>query len=189
MAESRNPVLDGTGFLMLCTHAASFVGQMQISNPGIRDWQFGYVSAGMPILGMCHQRAVSMVLPSRYESLGAEGYHSLFSWYQRFEAQHFPDPMGIRDTITRWTGHLYPSVLKFSFAVFDVPEAIAVSRTALCSAHPLTRLQARQSCRVAILCFPADTGSASPAAAGQIASAIPWRACCSRAPPGSAAWC
>lgn len=78
----------------------------------------------------------------KYESLGAEGYHSLFSWYQRFEAQHFPDPMGIRDTITRWTGHLYPSVLKFSFAVFDVPEAIAVSRTALCSAHALTRLQA-----------------------------------------------
>ena len=78
----------------------------------------------------------------RYESLGAEGYHSLFSWYQRFEAQHFPDPMGMRETITQWTGHLYPSILKFTFALFDVPEAIAVSRTALCSGTAsLTRLQ------------------------------------------------
>lgn len=80
----------------------------------------------------------------RYESLGAEGYHSLFSWYQSFEAQHFPDPMGMRETITRWTGHLYPSILKFTFALFDVPEAIAVSRTALCQGTvALTRIQAR----------------------------------------------
>ena len=80
----------------------------------------------------------------RYESLGAEGYHSLFSWYQRFEAEHFPDPMGMRETITRWTGHLYPSILKVSFAAFDVPEAIAVSRIAVCKAGvALTRIQVR----------------------------------------------
>ncbi|KAK9809330.1 hypothetical protein WJX73_005806 [Symbiochloris irregularis] len=79
----------------------------------------------------------------KYEGLGAEGYHSLFSWYQRFEAQHFPDPMGMRELVSRWTGHIYPSVLKFSFALFDVPEAIAVSRIAVCKTGlALTRIQA-----------------------------------------------
>ena len=56
--------------------------------------------------------------------------------------------MGMRETVSRWTGHLYPSIFKFSFALFDVPEAIAVSRTALCSAAALTRLQVRPPCWV-----------------------------------------
>ena len=78
----------------------------------------------------------------RYESLGAEGYHSLFAWYQRFEAETFPDPRGLRGSFSAWTGGLYPGCLKAAFAVFDVPEAIAVSRNALCQGvASLTRLQ------------------------------------------------
>ena len=78
----------------------------------------------------------------RYESLGAEGYHSLFKWYQRFEAEAFPDPQDLRGTCSRWTGGLYPGILQAAFALFDVPEAIAVSRNALCrGVTSLTRLQ------------------------------------------------
>ncbi|BDA40538.1 hypothetical protein COCOBI_01-1910 [Coccomyxa sp. Obi] len=79
----------------------------------------------------------------RYEELGAEGFHSLYRWYQRFEAQHFPDPAGLRDTIARYTLHAYPGVVQAAMALFDVPEAIAVTRTAMCSATaaPLSRFQ------------------------------------------------
>ena len=83
----------------------------------------------------------------RYEELGAEGFHSLYRWYQRFEAQHFPDPAGLRDTIARYTLHLYPGVVQAAMALFDVPEAIAVTRTAMCSATaaPLSRFQVRMA--------------------------------------------
>ncbi len=39
----------------------------------------------------------------RYESVGQEGYHSLFNWYRAFEAQHFPDPNGMRKVLARLT--------------------------------------------------------------------------------------
>ena len=82
----------------------------------------------------------------RYESLGQEGYHSLFKWYQRFEAEAFPDPQDLRGACSRWTGGLYPGVLQAAFALFDVPEAIAVSRSALCQGvTSLTRLQVATS--------------------------------------------
>lgn len=132
-----------------------------------------------------------------------QGYHSLYRWYRAFEALHFPDPMGLRQVLERWTLGLYPngeaaqqpgrargaacasasaSPLSFSFslhpvcflcprplvhafgspcppllacagikwvmAAFDVPEAICVSRTALCTVGgrlaALTRIQASQ---------------------------------------------
>jgi hypothetical protein len=41
--------------------------------------------------------------------------------------QHFPDPRGLRDRLERWTMGIYPGVLRAAFAVFDVPEAIAVA--------------------------------------------------------------
>ena len=79
----------------------------------------------------------------RYEELGKDGFHSVYRWYQQFEAQHFPDPAGLRESIAKYTLHLYPGVLKAAMAVFDVPEAIAVTRTAMCSGSmsSLTRLQ------------------------------------------------
>ena len=80
----------------------------------------------------------------RYESVGKEGYHSLYKWYQGFEAEHFPDPKGLRDTVARWTLHIYPKCIQAAMALFDVPEAIAVSRTEICTAGGvmhLTRLQ------------------------------------------------
>ncbi len=70
----------------------------------------------------------------RYEGLGQDGAHSLYRWYRAFEAQHFPDPMGLRQALETWTLGLYPGVLKVAFATFDVPEAIAVARLAICSA-------------------------------------------------------
>ena len=79
----------------------------------------------------------------RYESLGVEGYHSLFRWYQAFEATHFPDPVGLRETVAKWTLGLYPNCLKFTMAIFDVPESIAVTRKLLCTSGlaSLTRIQ------------------------------------------------
>jgi hypothetical protein len=77
--------------------------------------------------------------------VGAEGYHSLFRWYQRFEEEQFPDPYGLREKISRWTLGLYPGIVKYVMAVFDVPEAIAVARTHSCQAGKglsgLTRLE------------------------------------------------
>lgn len=81
----------------------------------------------------------------RYESLGSEGYHSLYRWYQAFEATHFPDPMGLRQTVATWSLGVYPNCLKFAMAVFDVPESIAVTRSLLCGAGgfaSITRVQA-----------------------------------------------
>lgn len=82
----------------------------------------------------------------RYESLGSEGYHSLFKWYQAFEATHFPDPVGLRETIATWTLGLYPNCLKYAMAIFDVPESIAVTRKLLCASglSSLSRIQVRR---------------------------------------------
>ena len=79
----------------------------------------------------------------RYESLGSEGYHSLYRWYQAFEATHFPDPMGLRETVATWTLGVYPNCLKYAMAIFDVPETIAVTRKMLCQSGvaSLTRIQ------------------------------------------------
>jgi len=85
----------------------------------------------------------------RYESVGKEGYHSLYKWYQAFEAEHFPDPKGLRDTVARWTLHIYPNCIQAAMALFDVPEAIAVSRTQICNAgsiKELSRFQVQATC-------------------------------------------
>ena len=81
----------------------------------------------------------------RYEQVGRDGYHSLYRWYMQFEAEYFSDPANLRSILSSWTFGLYPNAIKWLFAVFDVPEAIAVSRNAACSAAgsfaSLTRLQ------------------------------------------------
>ena len=99
----------------------------------------------------------------RYEELGKDGFHSVYRWYQEFEAQHFPDPAGLRESIAKYTLHMYPGILKGAMAVFDVPEAIAVTRTAMCtgSLASLTRLQVSG---LSVLCSTAGgmrPGSAS----------------------------
>ncbi|GIL77238.1 hypothetical protein Vretifemale_6729 [Volvox reticuliferus] len=82
----------------------------------------------------------------KFERLGADGPHSLYRWYRAYEEQHFPDPMGLRQSLQRWTMGLYPGVLQLAMSVYDVPELIAVARTAMCEAggslEPITRLQA-----------------------------------------------
>lgn len=81
----------------------------------------------------------------RYEGVGKDGYHSLYRWYRAFEVENFPDPSNLRGTLSRWTFSIYPNLIKWLFAAFDVPEAIAVSRTASCLAGgsfaALTRIQ------------------------------------------------
>jgi hypothetical protein len=92
---------------------------------------------------------VGVATCARHAGLGAEGYHSLYKWYvQDFEKTHFPDPAGLRSSLATWTGGLYPGTIKAAMAVFDVPEAVAVGRAALCGAgargsapSPLTRPQ------------------------------------------------
>lgn len=32
-----------------------------------------------------------------------------YKWYRSFEAQHFPDPMGVRARLECWTLGLYPT--------------------------------------------------------------------------------
>ncbi|MEW5320472.1 MAG: hypothetical protein WDW38_011542 [Sanguina aurantia] len=82
----------------------------------------------------------------RHEHLGEEGYHSLYRWYRSYEAEHFPDPMGLRNTLQAWTLGLYPQGLKYCMALFDIPEAIAVTRASMCAraggVSHLTRIQA-----------------------------------------------
>ncbi|KAK2079809.1 hypothetical protein QBZ16_002204 [Prototheca wickerhamii] len=79
----------------------------------------------------------------RHEHLGREGYHSLYKWYRAYEAQHFPDPFGVRALAERLTLGLYPELIRWSMAAYDIPEAIAVARGQLCETGPaLTRLQA-----------------------------------------------
>ncbi len=100
----------------------------------------------------------------RYEELGAEGFHSLYRWYQRFEAQHFPDPAGLRDLIARYTLHAYPGVVQAAMALFDVPEAIAVTRTAMCTGPgSLSRLQVTASAANALRTRPCSAFSSFPA--------------------------
>lgn len=86
---------------------------------------------------------VEMVI--RYEGVGQDGYHSLYQWYRRFEEQHFPDPAGLRSALSTVTFGLYPLAIKWAFALFDVPESIAVARTLICKADGslanLTRIQ------------------------------------------------
>lgn len=82
--------------------------------------------------------------------MGKEGYHSLYKWYQGFEAEHFPDPKGLRDTVARWTLHIYPKCIQAAMALFDVPEAIAVSRTKICTAGGVMHLTRLQVCPFAM---------------------------------------
>lgn len=82
----------------------------------------------------------------RYAGVGKDGYHGLYRWYSAFEAQHFPDPMAVRDKISAWTLHVYPGMLQMAMTIFDLPETIAVSRSTICSSvgfAGLTRLQVR----------------------------------------------
>lgn len=69
----------------------------------------------------------------RFEGVGSAGYHSLFTWYQRFEAETFPDPADMRRILSTYTLGLYPNAIKWAMAVFDVPEAIGVARKIICA--------------------------------------------------------
>lgn len=69
----------------------------------------------------------------RYEGVGRQGYHSLYRWYREFEAIHFPDPAGVRDALQAATLGLYPNAIKWLMALFDIPEALAVSRARACA--------------------------------------------------------
>lgn len=79
----------------------------------------------------------------RYEHLGREGYHSLYKWYRAYEARHFPDPFEVRQAAERLTLGLYPTLIQWAMALYDIPESIAVARGYICEEHAsLTRLQA-----------------------------------------------
>ena len=71
-------------------------------------------------------------------------YASMFKWYQAFEEQTFGQQAGLRAAMRRWSGGLYPAIIKAAMAIFDVVESIAVSRTRICQGgglHALTRVQ------------------------------------------------
>jgi hypothetical protein len=101
-----------------------------------------HLSAAITLLILL-ELGIEMVM--KYEGVGQDGYHSLYKWYRSFEALHFPDPAGLRSTLSTLTLGIYPNVIKWAFAIFDIPEAIAVSRTAMCTAGgtiaALTRIQ------------------------------------------------
>jgi len=101
-----------------------------------------HLSAAITLLILL-ELGIEMVM--KYEGVGEDGYHSLYKWYRSFEALHFPDPAGLRSTLSTLTLGIYPNVIKWAFAIFDIPEAIAVSRTAMCTAGgtiaALTRIQ------------------------------------------------
>lgn len=79
------------------------------------------------------------------EGLGEAGYHSMYTWFKKFLDEHFPDPMGLQRKLSRVSFGMYPGVLKYLMAAYDVPEAVAVVRIAICRSpsgwDELTRLQ------------------------------------------------
>ena len=88
-------------------------------------------------------------MPPRNDIVGQSGYHSLFHWFESFLDAHFPDPMGVRAFLERYSLGVYPRILKYFMAAFDVPEMVAVGRSAICSSQgtwaSLTRLQVMSS--------------------------------------------
>jgi len=106
-------------------------------------WAAGHAAIHLTaavILAVALDVGVAMV--ARSAGLGAGG-PSLYSWYRAFEASAFPDPAGLRAALSTATCGAYPGLLKAAMAVYDVPEAIAVGRAAMCAgrAAGLTRLQ------------------------------------------------
>lgn len=72
----------------------------------------------------------------------------MYRWFEAYQDEHFPDPMGLRTMAHKWSLGLYPGVIKAAMGVYDIPEAIAVVRNAICAAPTvaagfasLTRLQ------------------------------------------------
>ncbi|GMH37404.1 hypothetical protein BSKO_05277 [Bryopsis sp. KO-2023] len=87
---------------------------------------------------------IGLLTCMRHKKLGNEGYHSLYRWFESFLTEHFPDPMHLRDMLTKITFGVYPAVLKYLMAIFDVPEAVAVARGEICGDgdwEALTRIQ------------------------------------------------
>eukprot|EP00238_Polyblepharides_amylifera_P002080 CAMPEP_0196589178 /NCGR_PEP_ID=MMETSP1081-20130531/62925_1 /TAXON_ID=36882 /ORGANISM="Pyramimonas amylifera, Strain CCMP720" /LENGTH=249 /DNA_ID=CAMNT_0041911907 /DNA_START=159 /DNA_END=908 /DNA_ORIENTATION=- len=46
---------------------------------------------------------------------------------------NFPDPNGLRSMLEVWTFGAYPAVLEYLFALFDMPDMMAVTRVTVCS--------------------------------------------------------
>ena len=67
----------------------------------------------------------------------------MWAWYQHFEVTHFPDPMDLRGRMSTWTLGLYPNVIKWVFAVFDLPQELAVARAQICAAGVANATRAR----------------------------------------------
>ncbi len=91
----------------------------------------------------------------RYEGVGREGYHSLYRWYQRFEAEAFPDPAGLRPALQRWTLGAYPGVLK---ARTPDSHFVNQSATPLCltppqCAHSMHQFALLYGTRLKIWCY------------------------------------
>jgi len=80
----------------------------------------------------------------RYDAVSSEGYHSLYRWLQSFLEDHFPDPMGVRIRLEQVTLGIYPRIVKYTMAIFDIPEAVAVARNRMCEQKlwtSMTRLE------------------------------------------------
>jgi hypothetical protein len=76
----------------------------------------------------------------RHANLGDEGYHSLFNWFTAGE-ERILSPGSVR-ALQTYTLGLYPRLIQWAMAVFDLPEAVAVSRNTLCrEGGSLSRIQ------------------------------------------------
>lgn len=80
------------------------------------------------------------------QRLGQDGYHTLYRWFDSFLSETFPDPMKLRWKLTKYTFGLYPTVLKYLMAVYDVPEAVAVARNAICTSSGWNGLNRIEVC-------------------------------------------
>ena len=77
----------------------------------------------------------------RHARLGSEGYSSLWNWFRsQQETLLSPDSLAALRT---YSCGLYPRLVEVSMTLFDLPEAIAVARNALCAdaAPQLSRVQ------------------------------------------------
>uniref|UniRef100_A0A0E0LGR4 Uncharacterized protein n=1 Tax=Oryza punctata TaxID=4537 RepID=A0A0E0LGR4_ORYPU len=112
-----------------------------------KNWQFDVIGGFVrrALLGFLHAAAhltsavllmllmeLAIEICNRNNLLATSGYHTLYEWYRKVESEHFPDPTGLRTRLEQWTFGLYPACIKYLMSAFDIPEVMAVTRSAIC---------------------------------------------------------
>ena len=87
----------------------------------------------------------------RHARLGSEGYHSLYNWFVMSQKDMLcPDSLA---ALQRYSLGFYPKLVQWSMAVFDLPEAIAVTRNTLCTDGAASVSRFQMVCLAPVILF------------------------------------